>query len=68
MTTLSASQMRAIDGGYSTTCPICGKKVSVGFLSVLFLGKKLAYAKAQEEASAQHYSYKSGYKATVSHR
>lgn len=68
MKKLNANEMRQVEGGYSTECPVCGKKVSVFFLSVWLLGKKMAYAKAQGEAQAKHYSYRTGYKKSVKHR
>ena len=43
MKKIDAKEMRAVEGGYSTNCPICGKKVSVLFLNVWFYGKKVAY-------------------------
>jgi hypothetical protein len=67
MKTLSATEMRSVEGGYSTSCPICGKSVSVFWLSVLLLGQRGAYAKAQAEAQARHYSIKNGYKKNVTH-
>lgn len=67
MKKLNVNEMRSVEGGYSTKCPICGKKVSVFFLSVWTLGKKAAYAKAQAEAQARHYSYTKGYQSNVTH-
>lgn len=66
MKAVTINEMRTIDGGYSTTCPICGKKISVFFLSVWLFGKKSAYAKAQTEAEARHYSYTKGYNGSSS--
>lgn len=67
MKKLNSNELRAVDGGYSTSCPICHKKVSVGFINVLILGKRAAYASAQQNASAQHYSYRYGYRKNVTH-
>ena len=67
MKKIDAKEMRAVEGGYSTNCPICGKKVSVLFLNVWFYGKKVAYANAQGQAQAKHYSFSSGYKKNVKH-
>ena len=61
MKLLTVNEMRTIDGGYSTTCPVCGKKISVFFLNVWLMGKKMAYAHAQQAAQAQHWSYRTGY-------
>lgn len=66
MKALTINEMRTIDGGYSTKCPICGKKISVFFLSVWLFGKTAAYAKAQAEAQASHYSYTKGYNGSSS--
>ena len=69
MKTMTVEEMRAIDGGYSTNCPVCGKSISVFFLSVWLPGKKAAYAKAQAEAQARHYSYRTGFnKSSSVHR
>ncbi len=67
MKKLNETELRAVDGGYSTTCPTCGKKVSVFFLSVWMFGKRVAYAKAQGEAQARHYSAGKGYQKQVKH-
>lgn len=66
MKKLNADELRSIDGGYSTTCPTCGKKVSVSFLSVWFYGKQTAYTKARAEAMGKHTSIW-GYKRNVKH-
>ena len=67
MRKLYESETREIEGGYHTYCPICGKKVSVFFLKVWFLGKGAAYAEARAQASANHYSYRTGFKSNVKH-
>ena len=67
MKAIETREMRAVEGGYSTTCPTCGKKVTVGFFDVLFLGKATAYKRAQENARAKHWNYSGGYVANVKH-
>jgi len=66
MKSVNVNEMRKIEGGYSTKCPICGKKVSVFFLSVWLFGKKAAYATAENQAMARHNSIW-GYKKNVNH-
>lgn len=67
MKKIDAKEMRAVDGGYSTNCPVCGKRVSVLFLNVWLYGKKAAYANAQWQAQARHYTYFYGFKKNVKH-
>jgi hypothetical protein len=68
MVAVNVSEMRAVEAGLKTTCPICGKSVTVGVLQVLFYGKKSAIADARYKAQAMHYNFSTGYKKNVTHR
>jgi hypothetical protein len=67
MVAVSVNEMRAVEAGLKTTCPICGKSVTVGVLQILFYGKKTAIADAKYKAQAKHYNFSTGYKKTVNH-
>lgn len=54
MRTLNVEEIRQVEGGLTTNCPVCGKRITVSWFYMLFFGRAAAIRIDREQAASKH--------------